>query len=134
MADEQEKLSPQEEDAQKKVNVPEAVTTADPVEEDPYTKQNAAAQDVITKYGYTSYAQFLDRVGSDQQFAKGVVGDLILGQGEGIHPRVLAGEAFSPQEIKPDGKARNLTGPMDHSVETPTRVVPNTTDDANKAS
>jgi hypothetical protein len=127
MADEQQnEPSPQESEAQKKVNVDEAVTTADPVDTDVYAKQNEAAQGVIGKYGYTSYASFLDRVGSDQLFAKSVVGDLIVGEATDTltHPRVIAGEAFSPQEIKPDGKPRNLTGRMDHSVDTPTRVVP----------
>lgn len=125
MADEQVEQSPQQQEAEKKVNVAPEVVTADPQEDEKNAKLVADVIPKIEKYGFDSYTQFLNRIGSDSQFAAQVVTDLLTDNPDaGIHPRVVAGEAFSPQEIKPDGKPRNLTGRMNHSVDTPTRIVP----------
>lgn len=101
-------------EAEKKMALPDSVVANGgnaPVERGEYLKMVEANKDVVKRYGEVSFDSFMTKVGSDGAFAQQVVGDLLSGaEGKpaGVHPD-------SPQEY-------NLTGKIDRTVDTPTRI------------
>ncbi len=103
-----------EAEAQKKQFIPESVSVNGnnaPIERAEYLKTADANKGKAKEYGLNSYDDLMKKVGLDGTFAQQVVGDLLsgsTGQNVGLHPD-------APQE-------NNLTGRVDRTVETATRL------------
>lgn len=95
---------------------PEVTTAPGVVERGKFLQLSENAKPFIKKYGYDSFAQFLNSVGSDGVLASKVIGDLLSEKfGDGEQSTAVGISPDSPQE-------NNVTGKLDHSGDTPTKL------------
>ena len=117
MTDEQnEQQQKSQDEASAKVNVPENVKTFEgesPVaDRRKFLDSMEKGKELATKYGEPDFPSLLRKVGSDSVFAQALVTDMVTGEETAVKTVLLPD---SPQE-------RNITGTMDHTVDTPTKV------------